>query len=176
MVGVALMLLIHGAYHFWPKRVAYRNDYCLSCEGPRRAIAIRTFDVGHIFWIPILPVGFWKHWSCAQCRRDPRVNPKTRRSFKWIGLFILILASVAFWSIPPDTELRDVLWIMRIAPTVGAILLLVHLLRTPKEPSLRQRLAAIPAADDTVCPFCGTPLVPSTGTRWSCPGCGVERW
>ena len=51
------MFVIHGAYHFWPKRVAFRNDYCFTCGQACRAVAIRTFDVGHIFWIPILPVG-----------------------------------------------------------------------------------------------------------------------
>src|ERR1700686_3493787 len=47
------MLIIRGSYHFWPKRVAFRNDYCLRCQAPRRSIAIRTFDVGHLFWNPI---------------------------------------------------------------------------------------------------------------------------
>ena len=84
------MFIIHGAYHFWPKPVAFRDDYCLSCQSPRRSIAIRTLDVGHIFWIPVLPVGFWKHWKCISCGKDPHVNPKTRRSFLWAGLLCLI--------------------------------------------------------------------------------------
>src|SRR5579863_13667 len=170
------MLLIHGVYHFWPKRVAFRNDFCLGCEAPRLAVAIRTFDVGHVFWIPFLPVGFWKHWTCVVCRRDPHVNPKTRRSFKWAGLVILVLLTAVFWAIPLDPEIEIFTWIVRIAAPVGAILLFAHLRRTPPEPSLRERLSTIPPASDTVCPFCGTPLVAGNGERWSCPGCGVVRY
>ena len=174
------MLLIHGVYHFWPKKVGFRNDYCLSCEAPRRSIAVRTFDVGHIFWVPILPVGFWKHWSCSVCRRDPHVNPKTRRSFKWIGLVCLLLLSAMFWSAPSDAGLGVLPWIMRILPLGGAVALFIQLMLTPKEPSLRERLAAIPPADDAVCPFCSTPLtaagIAAPSSRWSCPACGAERY
>jgi hypothetical protein len=170
------MLLIHGVYRWWPKRVAFRNDYCFSCEAPRRAIATRTFDVGHIFWIPLVPVGFWKHWSCAQCRRDPHTPTKTRRTFKWIGLVCLILLAVMFWFTDINPELRTLSWILRLLPTVGAIVLLIQLLVTPAEPSLRERLAEISPATDTICPFCETPLVTAMGTQWSCPACGVVRY
>lgn len=169
------MFIIHGVYRWWPKRVAFRNDYCRSCQAPRRAIATRTFDVGHIFWIPLVPVGFWKHWSCATCRRDPHAATRTRRIFKWIGLVCLILLSIMFWATDINAEHGSVSWALRILPTGGAIALFIHLLVTPKEPSLREQLAAIPPADDTICPFCATPLMAGADLRWSCPACGVVR-
>jgi hypothetical protein len=178
------MLLIHGVYHFWPKKVGFRNDYCLSCETPRRSIAVRTFDVGHIFWVPLVPVGFWKHWSCTACRRDPHANPKTRRWFKWIGLVCLVLLGVMFWGAPENPDFGLLLWILRIAPLAGAVALLIHLLQTPKDPSLRERLAAIPPTQDSACFFCSTQLTPAGiaagiaagSSRWSCPACGAERY
>lgn len=177
--GIA-MLIIHGVYHFSPKKVAFRNDYCLSCEAPRRSIAVRSFDVGHIFWVPLVPVGFWKHWSCSVCRRDPHANPKTRRSFKWIGLVCLVLLAVMFWTAPENQDFGVMLWILRIAPVGGAVALLIQLLHAPNEPSMRERLAAIPPADDSVCPFCSTPLtagaIGAGSSRWSCPACGAERY
>jgi len=170
------MFLIHGAYHWWPKRVGFRNDYCLSCEGPRRAIATRTFDVGHIFFIPILPIGYWKHWTCAQCRRDPHAPTKTRRTFKWIGLVCLILLAIMFWSVPaPDVAVAPIAWALRLLPTAGAIALFVHLLVTPRDPKLRELLAGIPAASDSACLFCATSLVPGGSGEWSCPACGAVR-
>ncbi len=171
-----ISMLVHGVYHFWPKRVAFRNDYCLSCEAPRRAIATRTFDVGHIFWVPLVPVGFWKHWACTVCRRDPHVNPKTRPAFKWIGLICLLLLSGMFWATPIDASVSILGWLLRVGPLVGAAALLFQLLHTPSEPSLRERLAAIPPASDSVCPFCGTPLIAGSHVHWSCPACGAERW
>jgi hypothetical protein len=170
------MVLIHGAYHFWPKRVAFRNDYCLYCRGRRGSIASRTFDVGHVFWIPILPVGLWKHWRCTSCGRDPHVNPYASRSSKWAWLVVLIGVAVIFWTAPitqEDAETIATIWAFRIGAPTGAMLLLRHVLRASKEPSLRQMLKTIPPATDTICPFCKTPLV--SGARWSCPGCGVVR-
>ena len=169
------MFIVHGAYHFWPKRVAFRDDYCLGCAGQRRSIAVRSFDVGHIFWIPILPVGFWKHWKCTACGHDPHINPKTRRSFEWAGLLCLIAVSVILWE-TPDLENGVTAWILRMAAPAAAIWLLAHLLRSPKEPSLRERLASIPPATDAICPFCSTPLLCGSGTRWSCPSCNAARY
>lgn len=170
------MFIVTGAYHFWPKRVAFRDDYCLSCQAPRRSIALRTFDVGHIYWIPILPVGFWKHWKCTVCNRDPHVNPKTRRSFLWAGLLCLVAVSVISWEVRSDADLGVIGWILRIAAPAAAIALFIYLLRAPRGQSLRERLAAIPPAADAVCPFCSTPLIAGAGTRWSCPGCGAVRY
>jgi hypothetical protein len=167
------MFIIHGAYHFWPKRVAFRNDYCLSCRGVRRSVRTRTFDVGHVFWIPVLPVGFWKRWACSACGRDPHANPKTRRSYKWAGLICLIFVSVIFWATPAPPDFVVGGWVIRVSFPLAAILLLRHLLRTPRDLSLKEQLATVPPASEAICPFCTTPLV--GGDRWSCPGCGVIR-
>jgi len=169
------MLLIHGAYHFWPKLVGFRNDYCLPCQAPRRAIAVRTFDVGHIYWIPILPVGFWKHWKCTACGRDPHVTVKTRRSFKWAGLACLVIVSLFSWMAPAESD-PAFHWALRIVPLILAVPLLWHLLRTPAEPTLKARLQMIQPAADSVCPFCATPLLAESNGRWSCPACGAVRY
>jgi len=153
------MLIIHGMYHIRPRRVAFRNDYCLSCGEPRRSVQIRAFDVLHIFWVPVLPVGFWKRWVCTACGSQPHVSIKTRRPFKWAGLIVLLFISAIFWAVPvaPDSVAGS--WVFRIGAPLGAILLLVHLVRTPKDPSMKERLAIIQPATETVCPFCGTELL-----------------
>ena len=166
------MLIVYGVYRWKAKRVAFRNDYCLACGEARRAVQVRTFDVGHIFWIPILPAGFWKRWVCTVCGQDPHVTTKTRRGFKWVGLFILVLVAFIFWADSPEPDAVAAFWIGRIAAPVGAALLLRHLLRTPKEPTLKARLETIQPATDTVCPFCGAQLL-VLGSQCSCPACGV---
>lgn len=170
------MIIIRGSYHFWPKRVAFRNDYCLRCQAPRRSIAIRTFDVGHLFWIPILPVGFWKRWQCEVCGQSPHVYPNVRRFFKWVGLVFSIALSLLMWALPVDTNFEMLAWGLRVAAPAGGILLLFDLLRTPKDPSLRRNLATIAPATDSVCPFCQTPLFARSGARWTCPQCGAVRY
>jgi hypothetical protein len=168
------MHIIAGVYHYRPRRLAFRNDYCLACGRPGRSVQSRTFDVLHIFWIPLLPLGLWKRWLCAACGREPHLYPGTRRSFKWAGLVVVLFFSAAFWAIPVDPDFFAGSWVIRIAGPLGAILILAHLLRTPRDPSLRQLLSTVPPASDTACPFCGvTLLISSTGC--ACPLCGVAR-
>jgi len=167
------LFIVYGVYHWKTKRVAFRDDYCLVCGEARRAVQVRTFDVGHIFGIPILPAGFWKRWVCTVCGRDPHVTTKTRRGFKWAELFILVLFAAVSWIVPDDPDAVPVFWGLRIAAPVGAILTLMHLLRTKKEATLKEKLATIPPAD-TVCPFCGAQLL-TLGSQWSCQLCGVVR-
>jgi hypothetical protein len=123
------MLLIHGVYHLRPKRVAFRNDYCNTCGLPRRAEQIRTFDTLHLFWIPIIPLGFKKRWMCTFCGRETNFSTKTRRGFKWAGLFVLLILSVFAWAGPLPSDFVAGGWVIRIGAPVGAILVLVHLLR-----------------------------------------------
>jgi hypothetical protein len=168
------VLIVYGVYRWQPKRVAFRNDYCLTCGKARRAVQIRTFNAGHIFWIPILPVGFWKRWLCTICGRDPHVSTKTRRGFKWVGLFILLIFAAVFWFVRVEPDSAALIWALRVAAPVGAFFTLLHLLRTEKEPSLQSKLAAIQPAADTVCPFCGAQLL-ILASQCSCPACGVVR-
>ncbi len=167
------MIVLHGIYKFWRKRVAFRNDYCLSCAQPRRAVQIRSFNVWHLFWVPLLPLGFSKPWLCATCGNDPHYGG-TSRIFKWLGLFVLLFFGVFGWAAPSEPDAAVMLWIFRIGGPIGAILTLWHLIHTRASPTLAMQLAAIPPAADTVCPFCGTGLL-VLGTQCCCPACGVAR-
>lgn len=169
-----LMRIVRGAYHYRARPVAFRNDYCVNCRAPRRSIAVRSFDVGHFFWIPFLPVGFWRHWVCSVCGRKP--HSKRRRLFRWTALYSLIGISILFWVAPVDSELAIGSWICRIAAPAVAVFLFIRLLRASAPFSLRKKLAAIPPAADTMCPFCSTPLHAGTSERWSCPNCNVVRY
>jgi hypothetical protein len=49
--GLAPQMLIHyGIYHFGAKRSAFRNDFCVRCDGERLAIHTSTLDVLHVYW------------------------------------------------------------------------------------------------------------------------------
>ena len=169
------MLMVHGIYHFGPKRIAFRNDYCLSCAQPRRSLQISMFDVGHIFWIPLLPLGFHKRWYCSVCNKRPHVHPGTRRGFKWAGLVVLFVLALAGWAVHPSADDRYLVWALRVAAPAGAILTLIHLLRTPRDLSLQKQLGEVPPARDTLCPFCGTALLILSNSPSYCPTCGVQR-
>jgi hypothetical protein len=141
---------------------------------------MRTLDVWHLFYIPLLPVGLWRRWHCAVCGGNPHVSPKTSRTYKWLGLAVLVVLSFFGWALiaegklsEEDSEGKAILLAMAVAAPIGAILTLVHLLRTPPDIPLKKLLAEIPPASETLCPFCNMPLVLSA--EWKCSGCGVER-
>lgn len=168
------MFIVHGAYHWWPKNVGFRNDYCLSCAAERRSVQIRTFDVGHIFWIPFLPVGFWKRWLCTVCKRNPHQNPKTSRTLMWLGVIFVGIFGLASWAEPVAPDAATASWLFRLGMPLAALLGLIYLLRSPKDASLKEKLATVQPAADTTCPFCNTPMI--GGTRWSCPACHAVRY
>ena len=168
------MLILFGVYNFARKNVAFRNDYCLSCKAPRKAVQTRSFDAFHIYYLPLSPLGFWKHWYCSACDNDPHARTTTNRAMKWIGFAILLLLTAVFWVVmPAENDDRVMVWVFRIGAPVGAVLTLVYLERTPKEPPLQELLAGVPPADETACPFCNTPLLLVANPY--CPKCGVQR-
>ena len=111
---------------------------------------------------------------CAVCSSNPHANVKTRRSFKWAGLAALLAVALIVWMAPVEPDGVLLTWVLRVSVLLGSMLLLWHLLRTPRDPTLNQKLAVVEPATDTVCPFCGTQLLISS--QCSCPGCGVVRY
>ena len=88
------MLLLHGHYKFFRRRVAVRNVWCTVCKEPRLAIGIRSIVVIHLFWIPILPIARVTDWACSTCGKNPKENLSVRpASMRWplvlAGLFVV---------------------------------------------------------------------------------------
>jgi hypothetical protein len=169
------MLIIHGTYHWRPRRTAFRNDYCRSCEAERLSVLIRTFDVLHVFWIPLLPLGLWSRWFCTHCGSRPHAAVHTRRGFKIAGVLALALFALVVWAVPAQ-EVKDdawIIWVLRPGLPLAAVALAVSTLRQPREPNFSQRLAAVTPYEGWDCPLCGGQLfnVP----KWHCPNCGAEH-
>jgi len=167
------MVLAFGINRFALKRSAFRDDYCLSCRKRRMSEQIRFFAVMHLFWIPLVPLGFWKRWHCNVCGEDPHRQVGPRRSMKMIGIIVLALIALAGWVTPPEGEIYTFIWGMRIVATVLFLLTVRSIRRHPKEPTLKQRLAELSPMDRTDCPFCGASLVVSPGGS-VCSGCGIK--
>ncbi|MBZ5508588.1 MAG: hypothetical protein LAO78_24275 [Acidobacteriia bacterium] len=165
------MFILHGLYSFGRKIVAYRNDFCLSCAAPRRAFRVRTFDVVHIFYVPLIPLGFLRRWHCSVCGRDPHAHPGTRKGFKWAGVVVLALFAVFSWALPPEDDAW--VWPMRVGLPIAFAAALWHTLKSKPDVRLKDKLREVQPADESVCPLCGYPLV--IGSGWHCSGCGVER-
>ncbi len=174
------MLIIHGIYEVFPQKVAFRNDYCMVCQAERRAVQIRTLDILHLYFIPILPLGFWKRWSCCECGMRPYQMHLTSWLLKVTALGFFLFCSVFFWSVylfivPGIAEDPPVYWIFGIISPVGAIAMAAHLATwKPAVPGYKERLRSLPPADDATCPFCNTPMTDEY-FECRCPNCGVKR-
>lgn len=172
------MVLVHGTYHWFRKAVGFRRDYCRRCGRETTSVLVRTFDVAHLFWIPLLPLGLWSRWYCLRCGHRPHRAPGTRRGFKIAGAFLLLLASVAFWTlhwlgVPPGEVDPATFWLGRIVCPLGLLWTLKSIYDYTVEPAFKERLAQVRSYAEHRCLLCGGML--ATGTPPACSTCGARH-
>jgi hypothetical protein len=168
------VIVLHGWYHWFPRRGAFRADYCRRCEAATTSVRVRTLDVAHLFWVPLLPVGFWSRWFCLRCGARPHAAARTRRGWKVAGAVLLLLGSFAGWTMPierPDDV--AVVWLLRIAVPLAFAATLVSIVRHRPEPAFAERLAAVRPWSHPDCPLCGGALERTAPPR--CSRCGARH-
>jgi hypothetical protein len=169
------MFVIYGAYHWLPKRTGFRRDYCRRCAAERTAVLIRTLDVVHVFWIPLLPVGMWGRWFCGDCGHRPHASPRTRKGFKIVGAVILLLMTLLFWlaPLPAEDVEAPVLWTLRLGLPLALLGTLWSIRRHRIEPQFKRRLAQVRPHAGPDCLLCGGQL--AVGTPTACASCGARH-
>ena len=170
------MFLIHGVYHWRPRRVAFRNDYCISCAAERVAIQVRTIDVLHLFWVPLLPIGAYRRWWCLQCEQRPDLSQTARRSIKILLAVVLAGLAALMWLTPGSPRDRDaiiVVWSMRLSFSGLLLATLWWIRRGSDDVERRKRLERIQPSYATECPLCHVPLQLTEPAR--CMRCGIVR-
>ncbi len=167
------MVVLYGIRGVMRKVVAYRNDFCLWCEVPQRAHRVRSLKTLHIFFIPVLPLGFWREWQCSVCDRNPHGTPRHRGR---IGLaYFFGMAAAVVW-VSPGSETGNsiaVTWVLRVVLTIVFGIVLWYALKHPSNIRLAEELKEIEPAQENSCPFCNSPVVLNDG--WRCSNCGVQR-
>jgi hypothetical protein len=161
-----------GVYRFRPRVVAFRNDFCLSCASQRRAIQVRTFNVASIHGVPLIPVGFWNRWQCVVCSQSPGYNPRSRRKFAITLALLAAFFAAIFWGLDIEPQQAELWMLIRFISPLAAIGAIIWAIAAERTPSTAERLANVPAATDTACPFCQASLSPGD---WRCVNCGVRR-
>ncbi|HLJ26060.1 MAG TPA: hypothetical protein VKY85_05065 [Candidatus Angelobacter sp.] len=167
------MVVLYGIRGVMRKVVAYRNDFCLWCEVPQRAHQIRSLKAFHIFFIPVLPLGFWRDWECSVCNRNPH-GTRGRRERMGLAFFVGMFAAVAWIS--PGSETGNsiaVTWVLRIAFMIAFGVALWYALKNPSNIRLKEELNKIEPAQENYCTFCNSPVILNDG--WRCSNCGVQR-
>jgi hypothetical protein len=165
------MLIVFGTYRLAPKVVAYHNDWCNHCDKPVLAQQWRSFYVGHLYWIPFLPLGFHKTWRCKVCTKNPRARLRTSLGIIIAGLIAFSLIFVIMLAAPYRGEEAVPFWVMRLV--FGSLALLFALW-------LKSRLKEVPP-DKHVDPLTNNRCLVCDGMmtdypQWHCVDCGVIRY
>ena len=168
------MLIIHGKYRFGRRKIGARKDFCNACQRECLSELWRSFDCGHIFWIPLLPLGFRERWCCTLCHRIPRARYRTGKPMLVAGLIAsaFFLAAMSMSKPKPGEMDANFLWGARIFFLLAFLGLLYFVLkRGPAVPEADRRKADVPLSTKR-CIYCGGPL---TGKpHLHCPACQVR--
>jgi RNA polymerase subunit RPABC4/transcription elongation factor Spt4 len=171
----ATMLIFYGRYRFWKKRVGVRNDYCNACDQEHLTEQWRSVDFGHIYWIPLIPLGVYRHWHCANCGLDPRARYKTSfKSLKIIGLVSVAIVFLATLMMPTQPGELLIAWGFRSVLILTFLGLLYWTFKGSTDDDLRnqkKREMVVPLSTD-VCVYCDGDL---TNDEYPyCPFCEVQ--
>lgn len=174
------MLVLTGTYNFLPRIVAFRSDFCRSCQSDTISFGRRTVDAFHVFWIPLVPLGIWTRWFCNSCGERPH-NPTTvRRPVRLFVVFFFFLLSVMLWflvlfalftSVSQSPEARGFL----VAALVMTVLLVLSIFWAWEFQSdkFKSRLSEVQPFSGHACPLCSGSLVISD--KLTCRDCGAEN-
>ena len=108
------MLLIHGVYKFLPRLVAYKECRCNHCEEVIHAEQRTAWYVLHLYWIPLLPLGRYSFWRCAECDHDPSERVRESVTLLVLGVicFSIFFLALLFPFIPDRDP--EFIWIARV--------------------------------------------------------------
>jgi len=167
-------LPLEGIKSYKPRTIAYRNDFCVSCDGPRRAHLIRSFKAYQIYYIPVVPLGFWREWLCSECGKDPHVYSRELRRMRWGMVMLTGFFSIAGVVASLDQESAIATrWLLRLLFPALFFGALWFALRKKPEPSVREKLKEVSPNLDNTCALCDGALVQNHG--WRCSECHAER-
>ena len=167
------MLVLFGKYRFSKKRTAYRNDFCLNCQGARIAEQYRTFDVGHLFFIPLLPLGHWFRWQCTTCGNDPHSRTRTSRTLKIVFAAVVGLFAALMWTPPLVPEAKDapIIWPMRLLFPLAVAGIVLWIRKDRGDTGLQEGLQTVRPLEGRSCLYCNGTLDPND----YCATCDVRR-
>jgi fatty acid desaturase len=176
------MIYIYGFYRFAQKQIGYRNDFCLTCKTECLAQQWRSFNCGHLFFIPILPFGVFKRWLCPICKLNPHTPPSSKgykvlvTTLVGIIVALILLTLVLNYTSPPkpDDPPREMgaIWIMAaIFGTVFGFLVRWTMHHVPS-PDLPEKLRQLKPASRDVCAYCNAKL----SSEAFCEACQLQRY
>jgi len=167
-----MVIYIYGVYRWARTRVGYRNDYCRRCEGQRISEQYRTFDCGHLYYIPLLPLGFRRRWHCTSCGSNPHEQPWGARQWFAFGAFFVGLFTFIIWLPIILGGIHDLQLLgTALCLTLAFCGLVYGSFRSKPRVKLREQLEQVPPLPRDMCFYCRGALDP----EGRCAPCGVRH-
>jgi len=174
------MFVITGTYNFRPKVVAFRSDYCRNCQSESIALARRSIDVLHVFWIPIFPLGIWTRWYCQRCDSRPHEATTISRPVRIFVVVFILLLSALMWFLtllpvlglaPQSSDNKDYL----IGALVMSVLLILSYIWAWRFNSddFKSHISNVQPFAGHFCPLCSGRL--DISNTLTCRDCGAEN-
>ena len=183
--GLVAILLV-GVYWLGTKLRAYRADYCSRCNRSVVAVQYRFFNVLHLFFVPLVPLGFSHAWQCCACGKAPPPAPRSLAAFLVLFVCLLVLipagliVAVGFYALAISPgPVRPGAWPMLLAAlalTIGIGFALTALQRHQLNRARALRRAKIVPLSGAHCLICEGNLQSLAANTHRCLKCGVLRF
>ena len=164
------MFFIFGTHLFGLKRYAYKYMGCSNCERARLFIQTRGFAWGHLFWIPLIPLGYQSSWNCAACAKEDNSRP-TSFVLKFVVLIALLFS---FYMITIDDTPKDlgeyaILW--QVGLGILTFWSLYETFNHFKKKKKNQSKYMYPLPDSEYCAICDGDLEIKKNGKLQCKDC-----
>jgi len=171
------MIIVYGTHRFGLKKTGVRKDFCNACQRECVAELYESFDCGHFFYIPIVPLGRKRRWICTLCHQDPRGRYKTSTFMRIIVLilFPLMAFPFLFMGIRELSSHTDGAWALLLMGAIFLIpwLFMLHTTIKPRKgPSDEERRRAITPLSREECFYCRGPVTGDPNPY--CPSCNIS--
>ena len=165
------MILFYGIKKLRKKKVGYGKDHCNACEQEALVEKWRWFNWFHIFWIPLIPLGYGHNWMCTLCDQDANARYKTdiyRKVFISVVLFAIALLMFQPGVID-SLEYGLIVKILSILFFLASVVWVIKHKKLPSKDTYRQNITPV---DVSICAYCNNPL--SMSPTLSCISCKAQ--
>lgn len=163
------MLYIFGTYLFGLKRYAYKYMMCGNCDMPRLFIQTRGFAWGHLFWIPLVPMGYQYSWHCASCAKENNKQP-TSFGVKLILSVALVIAFILTFGKLSTTLGENAIW-WQLGTGVLLAWSLYETFNHFKKKEKNKYKYMLPLPDSEYCAICDGKLQSTKKGKLQCTDC-----
>ena len=131
----------------------------------------RWFNWIHVFWIPLIPIGYRSNWMCTLCDQDANARYKTGFVRKIVISIVLFLLALVMFQ-PGTIDTLEYGLIVKFLSILFFLLSVYWAFKHNKLPSKELFRKNITPVDSTLCLYCKNPLAMSP--TLSCISCKTQ--